>query len=319
MKDFVQKLNTLGEKREPFFFMIDFELQNHWVGSAQEALAAGIYFSFPNIKNHTLQNTSQKISLEPKPISFAAFQKSFDSIQQHIKYGNTFLCNLTVSTPIDCNTDLQTIFTTAKAKYKVLFSEKFTCFSPEIFIQIRDSEVSTYPMKGTIDASLTDAENIILQNPKEKAEHYTIVDLLRNDLGTIASNVCVEKFRYSDIITTNTNKLLQISSKIIGTLSSNWHQNIGNILQKLLPAGSISGAPKQKTIEIILEAETHKRGYYTGIAGYYDGENLDSCVLIRYLEATKNGLVYKSGGGITCNSIAKEEYDEMIQKIYIPS
>jgi para-aminobenzoate synthetase component 1 len=89
-------------------------------------------------------------------------------------------------------------------------------------------------------------------------------------------------------------------------------------LFKLLPAGSISGAPKQKTVEIIKEAETHQRGYYTGVCGIFDGENLDSGVMIRYIENQNGQLIYKSGGGITVNSEPDYEYNEMIDKIYVP-
>jgi para-aminobenzoate synthetase component I len=178
--------------------------------------------------------------------------------------------------------------------------------------------VHTYPMKGTIDASVPNAQQVILQDAKEKAEHYTIVDLLRNDLSVIANDVQVNQFRYIDTLHTSNKTLLQISSQISGQLSIDWHDAIGDLLAAILPAGSISGAPKKKTLEIIAEAETHDRGYYTGIAGYYDGVSLDTCVLIRFIEKTNNGLVYKSGGGITCNSDVQKEYEELNQKIYIP-
>ena len=101
----------------------------------------------------------------------------------------------------------------------------------------------------------------------------------------------------------------------MGELDANYCENIGEIIFDLLPAGSISGAPKQKTIQIIAAAEKEDRGYYTGIAGYYDGQNLDSTVLIRYLQ---NDSFYRSGGGITCNSEAQNEYQEMIDKVYVP-
>jgi len=84
-----------------------------------------------------------------------------------------------------------------------------------------------------------------------------------------------------------------------------------------LPAGSVSGAPKHKTLEIIKKAENYERGYFTGVCGYFDGKNLDSCVMIRFIEQ-KNGLVFKSGGGITANSIAQNEYQELINKVYVP-
>ncbi len=319
MQQFVNTANQLGATQQPFFFCIDYALQNYWMGSAQEAAQQEIYFQFPKINNVLPNAFLSNIDLQPHPISAKAFQKSFDVIQQHIKYGNTFLCNLTATTPISTNATLQQIFATAKAKYKVLYKNEWTCFSPEIFIQIENNTISTYPMKGTIDANLPQAEQQILANPKEKAEHYTIVDLLRNDIGSVAKNVQVQKFRYADTIATKRGALLQISSKITGELPTNWQQNIGSILLTMLPAGSISGAPKQKTLEIIAEAETHQRGFYTGIAGYFDGSTLDTCVLIRFIQNNNNELVYKSGGGITCNSIAAEEYAELQQKIYIPT
>ena len=109
-----------------------------------------------------------------------------------------------------------------------------------------------------------------------------------------------------------------MSSKISGELPENYNECIGDILIKLLPAGSISGAPKKKTLEIIDEAEQYKRGYYTGIVGIFDGQNLDSGVMIRYIEQTPEGMIYKSGGGITAQSNVDEEYQELIDKIYIP-
>jgi para-aminobenzoate synthetase component 1 len=87
----------------------------------------------------------------------------------------------------------------------------------------------------------------------------------------------------------------------------------------LLPAGSISGAPKEKTREIIRNAEKEARGFYTGIAGIYDGETLDSCVMIRYVEKQGEKTFYRSGGGITFQSEEGSEYNELIDKIYVPS
>ena len=88
---------------------------------------------------------------------------------------------------------------------------------------------------------------------------------------------------------------------------------------RLLPAGSITGAPKKKTMEIIAEAETYERGFYTGVMGYFDGNSLDSAVMIRFLEQQADGsLIFKSGGGITSQSDLTSEYNEMKQKVYVP-
>ena len=173
-------------------------------------------------------------------------------------------------------------------------------------------------MKGTIESEIENSEKRILEDTKEIAEHNTIVDLIRNDLSLIAENVSVDKFRYLELVKTNQKNLWQVSSQISGTLPNSYCENIGNIIFTLLPAGSISGAPKKKTVEIIKEAEKYERGYYTGVFGYFDGVNLDSCVLIRFLENNNGQFVYKSGGGITFMSEAEKEYEELLKKIYVP-
>mgnify|MGYP000682968536 FL=1 len=81
----------------------------------------------------------------------------------------------------------------------------------------------------------------------------------------------------------------------------------GEILFSLLPAGSITGAPKKKTLEIIAEAETYERGFYTGVMGYFDGSSLDSAVMIRFVEQEGDRMYFKSGGGITCRSEVESE------------
>jgi para-aminobenzoate synthetase component 1 len=115
-----------------------------------------------------------------------------------------------------------------------------------------------------------------------------------------------------------TKTLLQVSSEIVGDLSADYRSHLGDIFYKLLPAGSITGAPKPRTIEIIREAENEKRGYFTGVFGYFDGTNLDSGVMIRYIERVGDQYFYRSGGGITTRSKAEEEYREALDKIYVP-
>lgn len=111
---------------------------------------------------------------------------------------------------------------------------------------------------------------------------------------------------------------MQVSSKIVGELEKDYNERIGDIIYAMLPAGSISGAPKKKTIEIIQRAEKGKRGFYTGVFGIFDGKNLDSAVMIRFIEKAKDKLFFRSGGGITFMSNHENEYQELIDKIYVP-
>ncbi|MGE3593496.1 MAG: chorismate-binding protein, partial [Arcobacter sp.] len=113
-------------------------------------------------------------------------------------------------------------------------------------------------------------------------------------------------------------ELLQVSSKISANLENNWSEKIGDILTSILPAGSITGTPKKKTVEILKDVENYERDFYTGIFGVYDGKNLDSSVMIRFIEEKDGEKFYKSGGGITCDSDVFLEYEELLDKVYLP-
>ncbi len=310
-------LNSLGGKRVPFLFIISYDKKDLYVKELDK-LDDDVIFKIGNRRNYTPKVEKKEYFLEKFPIDLKEYKSSFKKVIEEIKSGNTYLLNLTFSTPIQTNIDLKEIFFGAKAKYKLYFKDKFVCFSPEKFIEIKDNTISTYPMKGTIDASLSSARELILNSQKEMAEHTMIVDLMRNDLGIVAKKIKVEKFRYIDNIKAGEQNLLQVSSHISGKLDANWHLIIGDILNALTPAGSISGTPKKSTLNIIEKIEKHNRGFYSGIFGIYDGVSLNSGVMIRFIEKNENGFVYKSGGGITIDSDMLSEYEEMKRKIYLP-
>jgi len=314
-------MNEFGLKREPFLFIIDFYCKESVILPLSSAESAGISYNFNQKSNITITGNKKypKLVLEKSPVTYKEYKKAFQIVQQNLNYGNSYLVNLTFPTPINTNYSLKELFYYSNAKYKLLFKDQFVVFSPEIFVQINEKGIiSSFPMKGTIDASIPDAEKKILNDKKEFAEHCTIVDLIRNDLSMVAKNVYVKKFRYIDKIKTHEKDLLQVSSCICGELESDYAKRIGDIIFSLLPAGSISGAPKKKTLEIIREAENYKRGYYTGVMGIFDGIKMDSGVIIRYIEKTHNEMFYKSGGGITVFSNPEKEYKELIDKVYVP-
>jgi para-aminobenzoate synthetase component 1 len=315
----IDRMNFWGSRKIPFLFILDFELQKPEVLPLNN-LPDGLYYKVQDRKNYALHSYDQcpDIIFEKFPTEYQKFQKAFEEVMAEINYGNSFLLNLTFPTPITTNLSLQAIFKLARAKYKLLYYDQFVVFSPEIFVRIEDGYISSYPMKGTIDASVPDAENIILNDEKELAEHYTIVDLIRNDLSMVADHVQVPRFRYTDLIHTHHKSLYQVSSEVKGQLPADYPSKIGNIMASLLPAGSISGAPKDKTVQIIQRIEGLERGYYTGVFGIFDGVNLDSGVMIRFIEKTEAGLRYRSGCGITSMSDCLKEYNEMIDKIYVP-
>ena len=316
---FEQHLNKLGEHREPFLFYVDFEMKNPCVFLLDSSFPEKILFDLNGHSNTKAKKPAFTVNIQPDPVAFNTYNKAFTFIQREQQNGNSYLTNLTFKTPLSSNSSLESIFYAAKAKYKLLVPNEFVVFSPESFVRIEDHTISTYPMKGTIDASVKNAETVILNDAKEKAEHFTIVDLLRNDLSMVAKQVSVNRFRYVEKIHTPSRDLLQVSSEITGKLPADYLNNLGTILCTLLPAGSVSGAPKRKTLEIIKTAEQRKRGYYTGVAGIFDGEILDTFVMIRFISRENGQLYYHSGGGITVNSSAEKEYQEMKDKIYVPS
>lgn len=321
--EFIEQFNELSLESIPFFFMIDFEVDEFKILYGDKLFSKDICFVINNFKNYedAYQNYKQdnkKIIFESYPVSLAEYKKAFEQIQKYEKDGYSYLINLTFQTEIYTNLSLFEIFLMSKSKFKLYVKDSFTCFSPEIFIRIKDGFIFAYPMKGTIDANMPNAKKILENDEKEMAEHATIVDLLRNDLGIIANNIKVNKFRYFSKIKTINGELYQTSSEICGYLGDDYKKRFGNIIARLLPAGSISGAPKDATIKKIKDVETYKRGYYTGIGGYFDGNNLESYVLIRFIEKIDNKLFFKSGGGITIYSDIEKEYKELIEKIYVP-
>lgn len=323
----IQTINQYGRLRLPFVLVVDFEKQHSVVLPLSDIDTAELCFDFNGFTNAPAPDVMrQAIFFEKHPPTFADFLPKFDFVKAQLGLGNSFLTNLTTSTRLQTNLTLRAIFDLSQAKYKLWMKlpaganlpQEIVCYSPEIFVQIQDGQMASFPMKGTIDAALPDAQERILADPKELAEHATIVDLIRNDLSMIADRVWVERFRYVDEIKTHDKTLLQVSSEVRATLPPNYLDHLGDLLFRLLPAGSVSGAPKPKTLDIIAQAEGEQRGYYTGIMGYFDGQRFDSGVLIRFVEQRAEGLFYRSGGGITFLSEAHKEYQELIDKVYVP-
>ncbi len=315
----IAEMNRLGKAGIPFLFVIDFKMNSPVVTPLKNTNPDSILYKVNYKTNYSHDYIiKRKLEFTSHPVNYEKYKTAFNIVEENIAAGNTYLLNLTFPAKIETNFSLEEIFYASKAKYKLYFKNHFVVFSPETFVTIKDGNIFSYPMKGTIDAGIENAEEIIINDEKEKAEHITIVDLIRNDLSIVARNVKVDKFRYVEEIRTHDKKLLQVSSKISGRLSEKFNESLGEIIFSLLPAGSISGAPKKKTIEIIEKAENYERGHYTGIFGIFDGKDLESAVMIRFIEMINNHLYFKSGGGITYMSKPEQEYKELIDKIYVP-
>nr|WP_293464950.1 aminodeoxychorismate synthase component I [Prevotella sp.] len=379
-QEIIDKINRLASQDETFLFVINYQGNKAFIRQLSDINPEECLFDFEGRGNFSdeMKNNSEKIaeiSWQIAPPLYEDYERSFDIVKNNIMAGNSYLTNLTCKVPVSCNLSLEDIFNQAKGKYKLLLRRKrnqaedkaqqkeeeeaqnkadkkeenieeisnpFVCFSPETFVRIKNGRIYSYPMKGTLDASLPDAEKQLMEDRKEAAEHATIVDLIRNDLSRVAENVRVDKYRYIDVLHTNKGDILQTSSEISGSLPEDYRQHLGEILDAQLPAGSITGAPKDKTMQIIHEAEGYDRGFYTGIMGIYDQGELNSAVMIRFIEEENSPvdfeadgeknfkanegkepkesreLYFKAGGGITSKSDCRREYEEVIQKIYLP-
>ena len=188
--------------------------------------------------------------------------------------------------------------------------------SPETLVKLENGVLHTFPLAGTRPRGKTDQEDKaleedLLSDEKELAEHNMLVDLGRNDLGKICrfGSVCVEKLhcieRFSHV--------MHIGSTVRGDIDS--HYDAMDAIKAVLPAGTLSGAPKIKACQLISELEQNKRGIYGGAIGYIDFTgNLDVCIAIRFAYK-KNGKVFvRSGAGIVADSVAENEYQECFNK-----
>jgi len=324
-----ERMNRLGSRGIPFIFIIDFDMARPVVQPLAEIDPKEILYDINGVTNAPRRNApvvddlhsgmeKGPLIVSTRPIPYERYAAACEVVQDYERAGDSYLLNLTFPTRIELAVPLDSIFHLSGAKYRLRYRDEFVVFSPEPFVRIRDGSISSFPMKGTINAAIPDAERIIMADEKEFAEHLTIVDLIRNDLNMVARRVTVDRFRYIERVQARGRDLLHVSSEIRGELDQGYEGRIGDIIFTLLPAGSVTGAPKRRTVEIIKEVEGYDRGYYTGILGWSDGVRLDSGVMIRFIEKDGDSFVYKSGGGITVYSDPASEYRELLDKIYVP-
>ena len=188
--------------------------------------------------------------------------------------------------------------------------------SPETLVRLQDGRLTTFPVAGSrprgADAEEDEAlEKDLLQDEKELSEHNMLVDLGRNDLGRISQFGSVEVTKYMMIH--RYSKIMHICSEVEGTIRDD--KDALDAVEAVLPAGTLSGAPKIRACEIIEELESMERGVYGGAIGYLDfAGNLDTCIAIR-MAVKKDGKVYvQAGGGIVADSVPELEYEESANK-----
>ncbi|MEI6146353.1 MAG: aminodeoxychorismate synthase component I [Methylococcales bacterium] len=253
----------------------------------------------------------------------ATYTQAFDRIKYYLKEGDCYQVNLTQRFEADCAGEPWSAY----LKLREQNAAPFSCYlnlpevqilssSPERFLKLTQGEVETKPIKGTRPRKqneLEDQEQIAsLENSaKDRAENLMIVDLLRNDIGKTCIKGSVKVpviFEVESYATVH-----HLVSTVTGLLAE--HQHALDLLKSCFPGGSITGAPKIRSMEIIEELEPHRRGVYCGAIGYigFNG-NMDTNIAIRTLVHANNTIRCWAGGGIVHDSVAEDEYQESFDK-----
>ncbi|MFD3448329.1 aminodeoxychorismate synthase, component I [Microbacteriaceae bacterium 4G12] len=267
----------------------------------------------------------QHVSSTESSVSFTeeAFVEAVERVQEYIAAGDVFQINLSVrqaeplrSHPIEIYTKLREINPSPYMSYLELADFQIVSGSPELLIKKQGNEVSTRPIAGTRSRGRDEAEDErlateLIENEKERAEHVMLVDLERNDLGRVCIYGTVEVNEF--MVIEKYSHVMHIVSNVRGEIAE--EVDAFSVVKAVFPGGTITGAPKIRTMEIIEELEPVRRGIYTGSIGWlgYSGD-MELNIVIRTLLA-KDGQAYvQAGAGIVIDSNPKNEYKESLKK-----
>ena len=278
------------------------------------------------LDNYIYSYKNQKITLKKELHPINVFENIINKIKKYLYNGDVYQINYTQPIIFDFNQDPLDLYMQIKHKanpkygfYLDIDSSQFLSFSPEKFFIKAQNIISSFPIKGTISRTngfkedMQQIENLS-KSEKDKAEHLMIVDLLRNDIGKISEFGSV---RVNDLFAIKTFETIHhMESKIRGTLVRNIKES--DIIKALFPGGSITGAPKYRSIQIIDELENYNRGLYTGCLGTITKNgDMDFNICIRTMTINNNIATYPVGGGIVWDSTVKDEYIEAKEKANI--
>ncbi len=273
-------------------------------------------------------STEYRIDIDTQIPNSKYYQKKIQEIKHYLKIGETYQINY--SNPIqykykkskfDLYMYLRDIAKPANGIYLNTGMNEILSLSPEKFFEINNHIIHTYPIKGTINRSPILTEDIqlktqLMNSEKDKAEHLMIVDLLRNDLGKICEYGSI---KVKDLYKVKSFETIHhMETDVYGTLFENIE--FKDIIKALFPSGSITGAPKERSMEIIDQVENYNRGIYTGSIGYLSKNGyMNFNVAIRTMYFNDNNGIYPVGGGIVWDSTAESERIEALNKAKIIS
>jgi anthranilate synthase component I len=251
------------------------------------------------------------------------FQRAVRRCVEYIRAGDIFQVVISQRLAVEIRSDPFEIYRTLR----VVNPSPFMFFlrtadttlvgsSPEIMCRVMDGKVTVRPLAGTRQRGATEEEDRqlaeeLLADPKERAEHVMLVDLGRNDVGRVSRYGSVELTDVMDI--ERYSHVMHITSNVTGTLQEG--KNAFDALRACLPAGTVSGAPKVRAMQIIDELEPHRRGPYAGAVGYIDYRgNMDTCIALRTIVVKNQTAYVQAGAGIVADSRPEAEYEETLNK-----
>ncbi len=251
-------------------------------------------------------------------ICFQNYKDALSQIKLNIEKGNTYQVNYTFDKLLNTSSSEQNLYLALRQAQKTdycafikNYDDTVLSFSPELFFEIEGNKITTKPMKGTIKKGCSEQENkinkeFLANDEKNRAENVMIVDLLRNDIGRICKRGSIKVKSLFDIEDYPT--LYQMTSTVEGELEDNI--SFENVLDALFPCGSVTGAPKIKTMQIIDEVEKGSRDIYCGAIGYISPQKSVFSVPIRILQKQNENWQYRVGSGVVWDSDIENEWKE---------
>ncbi len=288
-----------------------------------EVLCAKLATSEDSVQLTDIDLTSEEELETESNFTLAKFTDSVEKCREYIKAGDIFqvvfsqrLKYESEAKPLDVYRSLRMVNPSPFMFLLQTPEMHLVGSSPEIMVRVEDGETTIRPLAGTRRRGRTEQEDRelaeeLLADPKERAEHVMLIDLARNDVGRVAKFGTVE---LNDVMTVERySHVMHITSNVIGQLEDDL--TAVEALRAGLPAGTVSGAPKVRAMEVIDEIEPHKRGPYGGAVGYIDFTgNMDTCIALRTL-VMREGVIYvQAGAGIVADSVPELEYKETLNK-----
>ena len=313
------------------WFVFDHQTEKLWLMALSEKGQEKLAEDRLSVWKEQWEADVPAVAAEKKPVSDklqvsmdeAEFIEAVEKVQQYIAQGDVFQVNLSVrqSKPIETEAlevyrQLRKLNPSPYMGYLHTQDFQLVSGSPELLAKVKGSEVSTRPIAGTRSRGRTDEEDLqlaneLINNEKERAEHVMLVDLERNDLGRVCKYGTVEVNEF--MVIEKYSHVMHIVSNVRGELAEG--ETWFDVVNATFPGGTITGAPKVRTMEIIEELEPVRRGPYTGSLGWFGfNGNMELNIIIRTM-LIKDGMAHvQAGAGVVIDSIPANEYKESLKK-----